>query len=70
MKTSIAGGVIHTTDYFSSRDRDEGRAWLVMHGTGWHVLLPQPCPRRPTVAHARPLSGFSVCQHRAVHHTS
>ena len=38
MKASIAGGVIHSTDYFSSRDRDEGRAWLVMHGIGWHVL--------------------------------
>lgn len=36
---SIAGGVIHETDDFSSRDRDEGRAWLVMHGTGWRLEL-------------------------------
>ncbi len=41
---SIAGGVIHETDCISSHDRDEGRAWLVMHYTGWHVLLPQPFP--------------------------
>jgi hypothetical protein len=40
MRASFAGGVLHSTDYFSSRDRDEGRAWLVMHLTDWHVLLP------------------------------
>ncbi|MDZ4405020.1 hypothetical protein [Prosthecobacter sp.] len=56
MKASIAGGVIHSTDYFSSRDRDEGRAWLVMHLTDWHVLLPHGCPRLPTAAHARPVT--------------
>lgn len=67
MRASIAGGVIHSTDYFSSRDRDEGRAWLVMHLTDWHVLLPQHpacnavatagrCRTRPTVAHARPVT--------------
>ena len=56
MKASIAGGVIHSTDYFSSRDRDEGRAWLVMHLTDWHVLLPHECSSSPTVAHARPVT--------------
>ncbi len=40
MKASFAGGVLHSTDYFSSRDYEEGRAWLVMHLTDWHVLLP------------------------------
>jgi len=42
MKASFAGGVIHSTDYFSSRDLDEGRAWLVLSLCDWHVLLPRP----------------------------
>ncbi len=55
MKASFAGGVLHSTDYFSSRDRDEGLAWLVMHLTDWHVLLPNT-PGRLEVAHARPVT--------------
>ncbi len=66
MQASFAGGVLHSTDYFSSRDRDEGRAWLVMHLTDWHVLLPDTpaCnavatagrPGHLEVAHARPVT--------------
>ena len=41
MKASFAGGVLHSTDYFSSRDYDEGRAWLVLSSCDWHVLLPR-----------------------------
>jgi hypothetical protein len=56
LKASFAGGVLHSTDYFSSRDHDEGRAWLVLCGTDWHVLLPRLPPSRLTVAHARPVT--------------
>jgi hypothetical protein len=56
MKASITGGVLLSTDYFSSRDRDEGRAWLVVHACDWHVLLPHPPARRSAVAHARPVT--------------
>jgi hypothetical protein len=56
MKASFAGGVLHSTDYFSSRDRDEGRAWLVLSGCDWHVLLPRPPACALRVAHARPVT--------------
>jgi hypothetical protein len=56
VKASFAGGVLHSTDYFSSRDCDEGRAWLVLCGTDWHVLLPHLPASRLTVAHARPVT--------------
>lgn len=50
------GVVLHSTDDFSSRDRDEGRAWLVVDACDWHVLLPHPPATRPAVAHARPVT--------------
>ncbi len=56
MQASFAGGVLHSTDYFSSRDHDEGRAWLVLSGRDWHVLLPRCPAARLTVAHARPVT--------------
>ncbi len=56
MKASFAGGVLHSTDYFSSRDHEEGRAWLVLSGCDWHVLLPRLPASRLTVAHARPVT--------------
>ncbi len=56
IKASFAGGVLHSTDYFSSRDHEEGRAWLVLCGTDWHVLLPRLPASRLTVAHARPVT--------------
>ena len=54
MRASIAGGVIHSTDYFSSRDRDEGRAWLVMHGVKGSARVPRAVFRvsRKTVPRA------------------
>jgi hypothetical protein len=56
MKASFAGGVLHSTDYFSSRDYDEGRAWLVLSSCDWHVLLPRIPAVHLTVAHARPVT--------------
>ena len=55
MFTDFAGGQISRTDYFSSRDCEEGRAWLSVHGGCWHVLIPPQFACRPTVAHARPV---------------
>ncbi|HRH98309.1 MAG TPA: hypothetical protein PLB55_20375 [Prosthecobacter sp.] len=46
---------LHSTDYFSSRDHDEGRASLVVHACDWHVLLPRlpaahlPVPSSPSL---------------------
>lgn len=61
MKAVLTGGAITHTDYFESRDHEAGRAWLVMDGTAWHVLLPRTCPHRLSVAYARPVTD---CQER------
>jgi hypothetical protein len=59
MQARFAGGVLHSTDYFSSRDHDEGRAWLVVHACDWHVLLPHlpACNAVATAGKARFPSG-------------
>ena len=57
---TFAGGVIHETDYFSSRDYDEGRAWLVLSSCAWHVLLPRIPAVHLTVAHARAVTDWQV----------
>ena len=56
MYVNFAGGQIFKTDYFLSRDREEGRAWLALEGGIWHVLLPRLCQPLPTVAYARPVT--------------
>jgi len=56
MKADFSGGTLHSTDYFQSRDREAGRAWLIMQGSHWHVLLPRLCAMRPTAAIARPVT--------------
>jgi hypothetical protein len=56
MYAHFAGGTLSQTDYFESRDRDAGRAWLVMESTSWHVLLPHPCAHPPSLAYARPVT--------------
>lgn len=61
MFADFASGVLHRTDYFSSRDREQGRAWLVIHTCDWHVLLPHLPSSRLEVAHARPVTD---CQER------
>ncbi len=56
MKAILSGGVIVETDYFESSARDAGRAWLVMCGTQWHVLLPRCCDGVPRLCVARPVT--------------
>lgn len=55
MFADFDGGQISRTDYFQSRDRDEGRAWLIVQGGCWHVLIPPRFSCHPTVALARPV---------------
>lgn len=55
MFADFDGGQISRTDYFQSRDCEEGRAWLAIHGGCWHVLIPPCCSCRPSVARARPV---------------
>jgi hypothetical protein len=38
-----AGGKIFKTHSFTSRTREEGKAWLALEGSSRHVLHPQPC---------------------------
>ena len=55
MFADFDGGQISRTDYFQSRDRDEGRAWLIVQGGCWHVLVPPRFNCRVSHALARPV---------------
>lgn len=55
MFADFDGGQISRTDYFQSRDRDEGRAWLIVQGGCWHVLVPPHFNCRASHALARPV---------------
>jgi hypothetical protein len=55
MFADFEGGQISRTDYFQSRDRDEGRAWLIVQGGCWHVLVPPHFNCRASHALARPV---------------
>ena len=55
MFADFDGGQISRTDYFQSRDRDEGRAWLIVQGGCWHVLVPPHFNCRVSHALARPV---------------
>lgn len=49
-------GQIVATDYFESRARERGQAWLFLDGSTWHVMLPHPPAMRLQVAYARPVT--------------
>ena len=53
MKLRFHGGLLVETDYFGSLDWSRGQAWLGVHGTSWHVLLPD-VPRSMNCAQVYP----------------
>jgi hypothetical protein len=59
MFIEFSGGQISRTDYFQSRDCEEGRAWMEQREGSWHVLIPPRFSCRPTVALARPVVDHS-----------
>lgn len=56
MKITFNGSHITETDYFESRDREQGVIWCHVHAGVWHVLVPSPPIHPPSMVEARPVT--------------